>query len=275
LDRYSTLQYPQNTKTRVRTDGGGLLGEGCGPTSYHGDEDGVCVNSFFYHAIQGTLLDHTKNKWVIGHEFGHRQADANRGPDLQNAYVSHAFGSTANPCNCLGISSLGLGGVCLESRMNVGGGWSEGWANMYAAAIFNDRSDGGSYGNCKMAWWNKAYDTTPPALPSLPTFDGTPPVDLDCAFAPKWMERYCGTANEDRGVALDWTNFFWLLYANGAKRYEASEIASVWVEARPELHPLYDPVWDDLVGALPVLWPSDQAKRDQFTDKGTWAGVNY
>ena len=105
-----------------------------------------------------------------------------------------------------------------------------------------------------------------PALPAMPVLDTTPPVDTNCAFAPKWMERYCPLDITDLGTTLDWTNFFWLLWSNGPDRYSVDEISDVW-----ESNSLG--TWMSLETTVNALF-AEQDKRDQFIDKGGDTGVD-
>ena len=157
----------------------------------------------------------------------------------------------------------------------------EGWAHFYGAALFNKRES-----NCHMGFWDRAwyYDGGIGGY----VIDTTPPVHLNCAANPKWMENRCYAEPDhtNRGTMLDWLNFYWNVWANGSHRFSVDEISNVWEDLVPikgyvtQIPPPHDyrPIgwaWVDLVATVNTQYPFDLAKRNQFMNKGDAAGVDY
>ncbi len=270
MHKASALAYPTNSVTRIRTDGENTPHGGCGWTRINSNGD-CCINSSFQWDPQGsgTIVDHSKYKWVIGHELGHRQAHAAGGPITGVSLPNYApQWTTAHPCNCVDMAP-DPNIVCLGSRTSLAGAQQEGWANFIAAAIFNNRTSSGSPGNCKMAWWNMAWDTSPPNPPFQPSFDWTPPVDIDCDFAPRWMERFCTGNNSNRGVILDWQNFFWILWTGDqttSERVDVDEISDIFATDNTD-------TWSSFRSEAASILNSTQLSH--FDDTGALTGVDH
>lgn len=248
---YNTMEYPSGTTTAVRTDATG----GCTIGKYIGNGR-VCVASDF----EGE--DETTWKFITAHEVGHRQADATGGPmdGSYDAPVSQTL------CKCDHVSGTDpmIRYHCLQSREYINTAETEGWAQFYATRLFNNQQEGhGTFVYYKQAWINLGFWEV-----------AQPPVAFNAYYNGTWMEDRC--LADDRGVELDWLNFFWNVHTapeGSVARLSVDELTNVWAAAG------YQGRWDEelfpaLLSALPGDESSDNyLKRWNFYAKGIYAGV--
>ena len=217
LWKESALSWPRPSVTYISTH----ANPGCNlsPSTYFdpsGDANRICVNPA-YTTADGTEYNHTKYKFVVAHEMGHRQADGVGGVGFSGASYSNNDGNTDNPlwpvynvehyCNCYRNNPSSPPTTCIHSRTFIETAEQEGWANFFASAMFNYRSSTSGY-------WTISSKTYVPSGSSV-SWDSTPPIAFNLLQRWKWMENHCGSTTSqtaemaNRGVITDWVQFFW------------------------------------------------------------------
>jgi hypothetical protein len=232
-------------------------------------------------SLLGVFMDHSRNRFIIGHEMGHRQAaePGTLGPfDPTNGIEATYDTDSAHPCNCELFNDHKTG--CLQSQGNIGWRATQAWADFFGATLFHDQDAPA----CEWKYWRAAYNPNPPLVDN-PEWITPGPVEVSCGQNVKWMEEYC--LDQNHGVTQDWTSFFWNLWTNGEYRYTIDEITDVWAETTIVSNQVGTPWYDyensgsivSLVEAVSIVWPSDseedEQKRIQFLTKGENAGVNH
>ncbi len=254
LQKHTLLEFPINTTTYVTTDG-----DICN-TSKNNSDGNICIDSDFKAIPQWPYfgMDHSQYKFIIGHELGHRQANLTGGPS------SGSYNHTCQDndfCNCEHFG--GYGDMCMQSREYIGAAQKEAWAFFYSAALFNERDF-----NCGMSYWRAMYVGNPAFIAFLNWF---PPVTVDCADTPKWMES-AGCSEDNRGVCQDWLGFFWNLWSFGYNRCTVDEITDIW-EATPKTG-IEGEHWDDLLQSVADIYGVND-KYWNFVLLGAAAGVDH
>lgn len=223
-------------------------------------------------------MDHSRNRFIIGHEMGHRQADEVDGPLSGEVEITYPIDSP-HPCNCTAISIETEG--CFQNQGYIGWRSSQGWSDFYGAALYHSQDSA----SCSWKYWRGAYDPLAPLSPEPedPTWITPGPVSVSCGAPVKWMEAYCGEGTQavNRGTTQDWLAFFWNLWTTGASRYSIPEITNVWA-ATGELNDNEGVVWDvpdpddeSLENTVRDTYGFGTPKYWQFVNKGVTTGVNH
>ncbi len=130
-------------------------------------------------------------KYVTAHEIGHHVQDAAMG------FISYDYNETATQSLCTCSYDLSWGNVshCLQSREHSGGGQTEGFAQTFAARVFNSPGDGDqTLVYYKPIAWDNWNDPT------------WPPSRVEVLDQYQWRHTNCPAT--DRGVEMDWMGFF-------------------------------------------------------------------
>jgi hypothetical protein len=185
---------------------------------------------------------HGKRKFVISHETGHHlmQFAANNGVHGKDTGASNA------ECDETPSSES----HSLLSKEYSGAAFYEGFANFYAADVWNDDDET----DCSFQYWKP-----------LPSGGGTVNCQTGAGsadFPNAYMEANC-TVAAGRGVELDWMRAFWYLHTVGAAPDPSFNEILAWV-VDAALSPDWDrdSAYQELIWALPFAseiytsWPA-------------------
>jgi hypothetical protein len=253
LGLYSTLDYPTNTKTHVRTDS-----ETCGVSGgAWTDGSHVCLLGSGAPGWE----DVTTWKYIAGHEFGHRVANAN-GWTAVGGYIDKNL--LPNKCKCSHVT-YGSQAHCLQSREYIKHGAQEGFGHLFASALYNSRVENdGKYVYCK-----EAFDLLGDLWVIMDPPRGWNAFQvLPESFSDRWMEKYCSNGMANRGVELDWLRFFYEMWTSGDYKFSISELLDVWADTSS---PYY---WNSLLDTVEDQHGSGTSKYWLFYNKGQQAGVD-
>lgn len=169
---------------------------------------------------------------------------------------------------------------CLQSLERTGAAQGEGFAQFYAAKIFNQRSES----DCTFVYYKEFVDQTcrseecinwTPAAPSqfAQLIRSQPPLAVGCADPPRWRNNFCGVA--DFGTELDWMAFYWQLHAGpgAGDLFSMGDIYGVYTTACGGACNADEP-WDDLQDAANTLFGVGSPRADRFAGSGETAGVS-
>jgi hypothetical protein len=256
LRNYATLDYPSSTDTYIRTDPATCGTSGGAFYNWNGR---ICVL-----ASGGGWGDATTWKFITGHEIGHRVSDRNDGP------MSASYGHSDAPymCRCDHIYTYGSSVHCMTSREPAHAAQSEGFANFFSAAVFNNRTENNGvyvYPKNALIKMGGVWKTVLPPNTYYP-WQAIPESNYD-----RWMEKYCDPGDVAKGVELDWMKFFYELWTTGTNKLSIDEMLKVW-DADPT-----DYGWDNIPGAILDKANSvlGSGEYDLFEQKGAQAGVNH
>jgi hypothetical protein len=173
--------------------------------------------------------DNTRWKMILAHEIGHQIQGHAIGPgDLGASYEFCSGGrcindppgiATESPlCSCNHVRASNAV-HCLQSIERTGGAQREGFAQFFAARVWNDNSES----DCSFVYYKEFLDDTCVAdpqdplgsCPDIPTGGAvlrSPPLRVDCAAPQKWRNRHCNAAEyADMTTELDWLGFLYNL----------------------------------------------------------------
>jgi hypothetical protein len=102
--------------------------------------------------------------------------------------------------------------------------------------------------------------------------DQYPPVEVDCTRNRRWMFTLDCDGTPDTATVIDWLSFYWNVWTDGTYKYSVGELTNVYSNTA-----YVTPVirWSELVGSVNNIYSNQQDKIDQFTEKGSAAGVNH
>ncbi|MDJ0766504.1 MAG: hypothetical protein QNJ97_26255 [Myxococcota bacterium] len=196
-------------------------------------------------------------KFILGHEIGHRVADYHDGP----GGGSYSFDDQTNPrCNCNHVES-GSQLHCMQSMEYIAAAEGEGFGHFFSSALFNNRSSSNGIFVCPKETWfyfpPYGWIVYPPERP------------FDVTNYTKWGETECSLGNENKGVELDWMEFFWHAWADpiSSTTLTSSELMSVWEESSSSNY-------DDLLDGAFSLW-GNTSRYVQFWWQGYYSGVDH
>jgi hypothetical protein len=235
---------------------GGVLDPSCPYTS--GGVVKVGVNK-----QQGTLM--TNWKFMIAHELGHSVQYYGMGSHEFN----YAWQGAPQLCRCSHVDPLYGNGHCMQSRGSIGGGQIEGFAQAYAARVFND--DGQA---------NATFVYYKPFLTPYnnPNYTMNPPMSFNAFTNNRFMSNYCGAAG--KGIELDWMQFYYQLTARATiNKTEMSYLFSIYKIACTGNQATkcnnQTVTWEKLRAAASTFWGANSFIYAKFRDTGINAGVNW
>ena len=202
------------------------------------------------------------NPYALGHELGHVQSSATGGAH-NNDYSRY---SGTDKCNCNHLDAHKV--MCFQSYEYTGTAQAEAWAFFYSAALFNN----GTQTDCGMSYWRAMWTGDDPRTdPDDAEVDYTAPVEVDCAWLPRWMEDV-GCTRSDRAILQDWLGFYWNLWRTADHNFTIDQISDVYEDVSYSDDAA--PLWDDLVDRAIAIHGSGSDKAEEFEDMGELAGVD-
>lgn len=153
-------------------------------------------------------------KYIIAHELGHVVQGVLTGT-WQFSY--DASGQTAL-CGCTQVVDTRNRAHCLNSAEFTSAAMSEGFAQFWAARLFNAANEN----NCTFVYYKEF--PVPGFGIAVP-----PPVPFSCTAPTRWYEGYC-TQFTGMGSEIDWMGFFWNINTAG-NRLTLTDIANVYKRA--------------------------------------------
>lgn len=211
---------------------------------------------------QGTLM--TNWKFMLAHELGHAVQYAAMGYHES----SYAWAGAPQLCRCSHVDALYGNSHCIQSRGSIGGGQVEGFAQAYAARVFNIDSQP----NATFVYYKPFF--TPY---NNPNYKMNPPMSFSAFSNNKFMSNYCGAAN--KGIELDWMQFYYQLTASATlNKTEMSYLFSIYrlactnnVNTKCNGQTV---TWEKLRATAQTYWGGNPIYT-KFRDTGVNAGVNW
>lgn len=211
---------------------------------------------------QGTLM--TTWKFMIAHELGHAVQYAGMGYHESN----YDWAGAPQLCRCSHVDALFGNSHCIQSRGSIGGGQVEGFAQAYAARVFNEDSQA----NATFVYYKPFF--TPY---NNPNYKMNPPMSFSAFSNNRFMSNYCGAAN--KGVELDWMQFYYQLTAQATlNKTEMSYLFSIYklactnnVNTKCNGQTV---TWEKLRATAQTYWGGNPIYT-KFRDTGVNAGVNW
>jgi|GEM_PF-2321909 len=167
-------------------------------------------------------------KFVLAHEAGHVAqrrgmgtpanaycftADGNVTGDCENHLPDHPNAPPSCSCDHVsGSNSL----HCLQSYEHTTAAQVEGWAQFFAARVWNDAGPG-----CIFNYYKQFRED-----------DGSveqPPYKVSCDSNVNWRDNHC--FGSWGGTEYDWLQFFWNLHAVGSYKYSTLDIFNAYENA--------------------------------------------
>ena len=209
----------------------------------------------------------TISKIVIAHEIAH-SLDASGSGTPYNTYYWELTGVPACRCDhVLTANQL----HCIQSWEQAGGAFIEGFAQFYAAKVFNEWR----HTDCVFAYYKEFRQDNGVVL--------MPPVAMSCRTNHRWMKNHCDYSAQSGGVEMDWMTYFWNVHAPqeyGNKRISMQEYHLIKRKSCTgstgslcsSAHQLDFETWR--VGALDYFGSSSNLKFQHVRDMGYLHGVN-
>ncbi len=195
----------------IGSNSGGLSGE---TFTLFNSPDGDGNNSS---GANGVYLNTNgrNRKFIMAHELGH-QVGRKRDED-SGAYKTYS--ADADPCFDDGGSDHHL-----NSKEDQTAGAVEGFAQYYAAVIWNNTSEN----DCQFYYWHVPFDFDRDG-----TYDSSVMYDCETALTVghNYLESRCTPDIEDRSVEYDWLAFWWDMNTNGG--LSTTGILDIWDAANP------------------------------------------
>jgi hypothetical protein len=264
LNQYSLLEYPDNTYTYVRTDS-----TNCVVNNAH--EGGAYYDGSGHVCLRGSGAtgwdDATTYKFLVGHVFGHRMADVNGGP-LNSGFDND---DAPGPCRCIDFTAYGGNTHCMGSRDPIEAAESEGFADFFSTAVFNNRSESETK---IFSYPQETYFCFLSGGKGYLNIDWDPPhvfpasLDESGSNCNTFMTYVCDPGEADLGVELDWLRLTWELWTTG-NEFSMDQISDIWEDTSGGN-------WDDLLATVESQWEaSDPDKVNVFNNKSIQSGVNH
>jgi hypothetical protein len=199
--------------------------------------------------------DTTLSKVIIAHEMGH-------------AFEQHAYGNfdhtytidASAPASCKCDHVVSANKIhCLQSRHTFTAAHTEGFAQFIAQHTLNKTTES----DCTFAY----YKEVKPDVGAVKS----PPVVVDCAAPPKWMETHCVKANS----SVEWDQMSFLRGAtSGTDALTMTEVFGVYAQARSQVYYL---TWSALQTAALTYFGNNAAhpKYVKFLAAASAAGVQH
>ena len=199
-------------------------------------------------------MDHSRYKFIIGHELGHAQA---AGANAMNS-GSDGYVSNTSKCNCSHLSGATM---CFQSLEYSKVAQDEAWAYFYSSALFNNRETTGG-----MSYFRPIYVGSTPQDAIL---DQYPPITVNVDQMMKWRVNLCNEA-PDTGVLQDWLAFYWNLWTvNNPKRLSVDEITDIYQNTSSS-----NEEWDAITEQLEASLGNAHESYQQWVLTGWSAGVD-
>lgn len=208
-----------------------------------------------------------QSKWIIAHELGHAVEERLIGEYLGSSDYSDNPSETT--CRCDSYISGADGQHCLQSREVVQAAIGEGWAQFFAASLFNNPAGSTAW----FGYYKKSLSFTNPNVndPILPPRG----VSVIPTSEYRWMEtRNC--VGTDKGVEVDWMGFWYYVHNKTSNKYSFDEIEDVYEQmcnGTCVLDTADKPTWSKLRTAAETLYSG--SKESHFVDNGVEYGVNH
>ena len=213
-------------------------------------------------------------KFILAHEYGHMVQKKAIG-SLWNPYCFTPGGALtwdcappnlADPpgapasCRCDHVS--GSNGLhCLQSLEYTSTAQLEGYAQFFAARVWND-ADGG----CLFRYYKQFRSDRGLVI--------QPPVNVSCSDYVGWRDDHCSPSTNG-GTEYDWLQFLWNLHAAGSWKYSMHEIFDVYRGACSGGDCTGEgPQWDDLESSAATLYGTGSAKHLKLVLAGSSASVD-
>ncbi len=204
---------------------------------------------------------------TVAHELGHMVQSRGMG------YYAYGYDNTAtvDQCRCDHYDEdWGNTIHCMQSRHETGGAAMEGFAQMFAARVFNSTTQSNASFNYYKPFLNQWNDVVPP------------PLAIDAYNPHQYMEYWCPSLNGGEGIELDWLNFFYGISHEAASNATSiSNLFSIYKVACGDPLALAkctssDTVnWSGLVGAALTHYGGISSPLfARFNDTGDDTGVN-
>jgi hypothetical protein len=189
-------------------------------------------------APDGATLSSTHFKYVLAHEFGHYIQGTAQGL-LDQTYGSGA-GLAGQPalCTCA-LVPTDDNLHCLQSLEEPNAAEGEGFAQYFAARVFNDET----HHSCTFVYYKNFGDTVcRPGVSDCVTDPATglilnpPPVPLSCVEVVRWRNQKCANFGADFltfGTEYDWLQFLYGIGENAAPdtRWSMSNVFDAYITA--------------------------------------------
>jgi hypothetical protein len=155
------------------------------------------------------------NKTTVAHEMGHHVQDKLTG--LPNGNYDWEVSTPA--CRCDHVVIAANRAHCLQSYEKISSAEVEGWAQFYAADLFNNPTQSDGW----FAYYKEFF------VPGWGTFP--PPVKININTPYKWNVTNCSTNSDQTGVELDWQTFLYELNNKGTSKFTYSQLRDVYKQA--------------------------------------------
>ncbi len=180
-----------------------------------------------------TGVQDNNSKYIIGHEFGHYQAH-----ELYGSWnANYCAAVTDVDCTCEQVEVSAADGYydcnnngrqdegeqinrlhCLNSRELDEDSMQEGYAHLFATALFNSPTQS----DAKFVYY-KDYRTYTGGEESAPY-----PHNVVPTTPFRWMETLCPDSMSGRGTELDWLAFMWRIRSQTTNKYSFVDVARVY-----------------------------------------------
>ncbi|MDD9945147.1 MAG: hypothetical protein OXU20_29160 [Myxococcales bacterium] len=200
------------------------------------------------------------NKSIVAHEIGHYVQDKLFGR-IDNNYDLDG-GDEFPMCSCDHVESSNQA-HCIQSREHQSAAQVEGFAQFYAADLYNE----GSGSTAGFGYYKEV---------NVFGFILDPPVAIDVAIPFKWMENYCmpDFLTGAKGTELDWATFYWELNNKTSSAFSYTDLEDVYEQACGGGHCSGEfMTWFPLALAVTDLYGPSTPKALHFSDTSETHGV--
>jgi len=205
--------------------------------------------------------DCTDYKYIISHELGHAILRAKKG---LYSYPEYTFNSVDLDCSCVTASDHKLDSLEYQSAA-----LNEGWAQFYAATIWNNHS---TETDCKFKYYKTVDFNGDGIEESRPVIDcevanfseGLPPYG--------WEKNYCTDQAVGKGNERDWLVMFWDLASDLA--ISVTTVAQVLVDMPTNWHADEDHLVEEMLNAADGLGICDASFGWRCYISGVCSGTN-
>jgi len=223
-------------------------------------------------------------KFIITHEIGHTAQRNSMGVPMpwipvagapewyHDPYFGDVLDNAPTYCRCGYIdpeAEYTNADHCLQSREFIATAEREGYAQFFAAKVWNNPAQT----DCYWAYYKKSLVW----LPGIAYVPQLPPSPRTCVTPQRWMESQCPSGMADRGVEWDWQIFYYNVNTRTANKSSMTDLHNIYKASSACNGSCEDKDvrWESFRGSAQNYYASNSYKYQHILTQADLNGVDH